>query len=137
MSTVETLASQPIAVACSARPAAISGREPMRSDSSPAIGATSIGMPVHGSVRRPASNGRVALDRLEELGEQEDRAERPEVHRQRHGVGRGEAAAAEERHRQHRVLRAPLVGDERGEQRDAGAQQADRVRRVPSPSRCR
>ena len=29
----------------------------MRSDSRPAIGATSIGMPVQGSVRRPASSG--------------------------------------------------------------------------------
>ena len=29
----------------------------MRSDSIPAIGATSIGMPVHGSVRMPASSG--------------------------------------------------------------------------------
>ena len=45
-----------------------SGRPPMRSDSAPAIGATIIGMPVQGSIRRPASSGRVALDDLEELG---------------------------------------------------------------------
>ena len=35
----------------------ISGREPIRSERIPAIGATSIGMPVQGSVRRPASSG--------------------------------------------------------------------------------
>ncbi len=35
----------------------ISGRPPKRSDSGPAIGATIIGIPVHGSVRRPALSG--------------------------------------------------------------------------------
>ena len=54
---VETAASQPSAIACSASPATISGRAPMRSVSRPAIGATSIGIAVHGSVRRPASSG--------------------------------------------------------------------------------
>ena len=43
--------------ACSASPSAISGREPMRSESSPAIGATNIGIAVHGSVRSPDSSG--------------------------------------------------------------------------------
>ncbi len=36
---------------------AISGREPIRSESRPAIGATNIGIAVHGSVRSPASSG--------------------------------------------------------------------------------
>ena len=51
------MASSAIPVACSVSPATISGREPMRSLSRPAIGATNIGMIVHGSVRRPASSG--------------------------------------------------------------------------------
>ena len=45
------------AAACSARPVAISGRLPIRSDRMPATGATKIGIAVHGSVRRPASSG--------------------------------------------------------------------------------
>src|SRR4029079_18889892 len=44
----------------SARPAAISGRLPIRSDRMPATGATKIGIAVHGSVRRPASSGELA-----------------------------------------------------------------------------
>jgi len=59
VSGAETAASQNIATACSARPATISGREPIRSLSSPAIGAMIIGMPVQGSVRRPASKGAI------------------------------------------------------------------------------
>ena len=53
----ETAAIHMIAIACRNRPVAISGREPNRSERIPAIGATSIGMPVHGSVRSPASSG--------------------------------------------------------------------------------
>jgi hypothetical protein len=44
-------------MACSASPATRKGLPPMRSVSAPAIGATIIGMPVHGSVRTPASSG--------------------------------------------------------------------------------
>ena len=44
-------------MACSASPAAISGRPPIRSESAPAIGATNIGIAVHGSIRSPASSG--------------------------------------------------------------------------------
>jgi hypothetical protein len=54
---VDTAASQATPPAWSASPVAISGREPTRSDSSPAIGAISIGIAVHGSVRIPASSG--------------------------------------------------------------------------------
>ena len=78
----------------------------MRSESTPAIGATKIGIAVHGSIRRPASQRRVALHGLEELREQEDRAEHPEEHQQRGDVGRREgrgcgrsAAAASARRR--------------------------------------
>jgi hypothetical protein len=46
-----------IATDCSASPIAISGRDPIRSLSTPAIGATKIGIAVHGSVRSPASSG--------------------------------------------------------------------------------
>ncbi len=52
-----TSASQARPAAWSASPAAISGRLPMRSDRMPAIGATKIGIAVHGSVRMPASSG--------------------------------------------------------------------------------
>ena len=48
-------ASQASAPACSARPAAISGRLPMRSERIPATGATKIGIAVQGKVRMPAS----------------------------------------------------------------------------------
>ena len=36
---------------------AMSGRPPIRSDSAPAIGATKIGIAVHGRIRRPDPNG--------------------------------------------------------------------------------
>ena len=45
------------ATAWSARPATISGRVPVRDETSPASGATKMGMIVQGSVRRPAWNG--------------------------------------------------------------------------------
>ena len=53
----ETAAIQPSATACRPSPSAISGRPPIRSESAPAIGATNIGIAVHGSVRIPASSG--------------------------------------------------------------------------------
>ena len=43
--------------ACITRPTAITGRVPSRVASTPASGATTIGIAVHGSVRAPASNG--------------------------------------------------------------------------------
>jgi len=52
-----TSASQPSPMACRSSPEASSGLPPIRPDSAPAIGATSIGMPVHGSVRSPACSG--------------------------------------------------------------------------------
>src|SRR3954453_20786774 len=52
-----TIRSHVIAIEWSARPLAISGRDPMRSLRMPAIGATKIGIAVHGSVRSPASSG--------------------------------------------------------------------------------
>ena len=96
------VAIQPSAIACSASPTTSSGRPPMRSESAPAIGATIIGMPVHGSVRSPALERRVALHVLQVLGQQEDRAEHPEEHQQRRAVRGRERAVAEEPHRQHR-----------------------------------
>ena len=51
----DTAASQPSAIACRARPVAISGRLPMRSENMPASGAMNIGISVQGSVRTPAS----------------------------------------------------------------------------------
>jgi hypothetical protein len=45
------------APACSASPEAMKPREPKRSDSTPAIGATIIVAPVHSSMRTPAWKG--------------------------------------------------------------------------------
>ena len=74
---------------------------------------------------QPRLERRVALHGLEELGEQEDRAEHPERHEQRRGVRERERAVAEEAHRQHRRRRAQLPGDERGGQ-DARRRRASR-----------
>ena len=80
----------------------------------PAIGATNIGSSVQGRMRRPAQR-RVALHRLQELGQQEDRAEHPEVHQEREtfasanarfwkkrrgSIGAACAAPTDERHQQ-------------------------------------
>ena len=142
-SGVETTASQPIATACSASPATISGREPIRSlTAGPAIGATSIGMPVHGSVRRPASSGEQPCDDLEELGEQEDRAEDAEVHRERRrrwrprrrASGRSASAASAPGARSSQATNA-ASSDRAGDQRaEHGAATSSRARRR---GRCR
>ena len=52
-----TAAIQPSPIAWSARPMAMSRRPPIRSESAPAIGATKIGIAVHGRIRRPEPNG--------------------------------------------------------------------------------
>ncbi|HEY6032008.1 MAG TPA: DHA2 family efflux MFS transporter permease subunit, partial [Gaiellaceae bacterium] len=52
--TAASHASEP---ACSARPAAISGRPPIRSENAPASGATNSGINVHGRIRTPAASG--------------------------------------------------------------------------------
>ena len=64
---------------------------PIRSESAPAIGATKIGIAVHGQDAQPGRERRVVLHRLEELREQEDRAEHPEEHQQRRDVREREA----------------------------------------------
>ena len=53
----EIAAIQPRALAMRAMPAISSGRLPMRSERMPAMGATSMGIAVQGSVRRPACSG--------------------------------------------------------------------------------
>ena len=84
-----------------------------------------IGASVHGRMRRPEPKRRVALHGLEELREQEDRAEHPEVHEQGRQVRERERAVAEEAHRQHRVLGAELPGDERRDETRTGRERAD------------
>ena len=54
---VETAASQPSPIACRARPVAMITRPPIRSESAPAIGATKIGIAVHGRIRSPEPSG--------------------------------------------------------------------------------
>ena len=75
---------------------------------------------------------RVALDGLEELGEQEDRPEHPERHREADAVRGRERALPEEPHRQHRRGRAQLPGDERDEQDRAGGDRPDDLERAPA-----
>ena len=76
--------------------------------SAAASGATSIGMPVQGRTRRPGGERRVVLDDLEELRQEEDRAEHPEAHEQRHDVHGRERPAPEQAQRQHGMGAAPL-----------------------------
>ena len=54
---VETAAIQPRPIACSASPVPMMRLAEMRSESAPAIGATTIGIAVHGRIRRPDPNG--------------------------------------------------------------------------------
>ena len=130
-----TTASHAIATACSASPATMSGREPMRSLSRPAIGATNIGIAGPRQRPQPGLERPVALRGLEELRQQEDRAEDAEEHRERDAVGRREAARAEEAHRQHRRRGAQLPRDERDDQRDAADERDEHGRRRPAERR--
>ena len=79
--------------------------DPLRADPSdiaPANGAMNIGASVHGQDPQARAERRVALDGLEELRQQEDRAEHPEEHEQGREVRERERSVAEEAHRQHR-----------------------------------
>src|SRR6266511_2272543 len=88
--------------------------------------------------RRPGEDaeagaeGRVTLHGLEELREQEDRAEHAEEHEQRGDVRLRERPVAEEAHRQHRRLRAQLPEDEQGDQHRAGADRAHDLETSPA-----
>ena len=68
---------------------------------------------------RPAATGRVAGDLLEEDRDEERRRAEAAVDEQGRDVADREVARAEDRERQHRVVRAALVEDEGDEQRDA------------------
>jgi len=81
---------------------------------------------------QPGLERRIALDGLEELGQQEDRAEDAERHRERDAVRGRELARAEEAQRQHRRLRAQLPGDERGQQHSARGDRRDDLGRAPA-----
>ena len=76
--------------------------------------------PGPGQRPQPGFQRAVVLDDLQELSEQEDRAEHPEEHQQRRRVGQGEAAAAEQVHRQHRLAGPQFPGHEPGHQKRAG-----------------
>ena len=81
---------------------------------------------------QPGAERRVALHGLEELGEQEDRAEHPEAHQHRPDVRERERAVAEEAHRQHRVLGAQLPRDERRDEGEADDERSDDLGRGPA-----
>ena len=63
-------------------------------------------MPVHGRIRSPAPEWRVALHGLEELRQEEDRSEHPEAEEHGGHVHRSEGAVPEQAQRQHRVGRS-------------------------------
>ena len=75
---------------------------------------------------------RVPLHGLEELGEQEDRAEHPEEHEEARDVRQRERPVAEEAHRQHRMRRPELPQDERAEHREPGDECTDDLGRAPA-----
>ena len=72
------------------------------------------------------------LHGLQELREQEDRAEHPEEHEHTRDVRRGEAARGKQPHRQHRFDCAVLPDDERGHECDTDGECRDDVRRRPA-----
>ena len=91
---------------------------PSHSTSFDDSGAMTIIATANGSVRSPACERRVAEHELQVLRGEEDEAEEREEH-ERDGEARGgEPRVAEEANVEHRVLDAPLPGDERAE-RDA------------------
>ena len=103
----------------------------------PATGATKNSVAVQGSSRSPAPSGPSPEPRLHELGDEEHAAEQRGDREEDRRVARGERARAEEPHRQHRLARAQLEGDERDEQHDARRRARRRPRRCPSRRRCR
>ena len=131
-SGVTTAASQPRATAWSAIPVARIGRPPIRSARMPGDRGDDDRHPRPRQRAQAGLERAVALDDLEELGEQEDRAEHPEVHQQRDRVRGAEGAAAEEAHRQHRVGVAGLPDDEADEQRGPGGERRDDLRAAPA-----
>ena len=81
---------------------------------------------------QPGLERRVALHGLEELREQEDRAEHPEEHEERRDVRVTERPVLEEAHRQHRLLRPELPEDERGHEHRARDEREHDLRARPA-----
>ena len=78
---------------------------------------------------------RVALHGLEELREQEDRAEHPEAHQERRDVRERERAVAEEAHRQHRMLARAAPTRRTAAVTTAPATSAPTISGEPQPTR--
>ena len=123
-------------MACSASPAAISGRGPIRSLSDPRDRRDDHRHPRPRERPQAGLQRRVALRGLKELGQQEDRAEHPEVHREREPVGGRERPRAEEAHRQHRRRRAQLPRHECDHEPDTQRQTMSRIVALVQPSAC-
>src|SRR6185437_1883627 len=88
------------------------------------IGAAGAAAPTpraKGSVRRPAEKGAIAVDELEVLGDQEDKAEQAEERDGDREAGGAEADVAEQGDVEHRLADAALPGSENRQQGDAGA----------------
>ena len=110
---------------------------PIRSDSAPAIGATNIGGERPRQDPQAGVERRVALHGLEELREQEDRAEHPEEHEQRGDVRERERAACG-RSASAASARPPAAPRRRTRRRGRPDRRASRRSPgSPSPGRCR
>jgi hypothetical protein len=96
-----------------------------------AIGEVIPTVSANGTAEAPAPRG-VAEHELEDLGEQEQGPEQAEEDQRHRDRGGREAWVAEHLERHHRVLAAQLPGDERGEQRDGGGEDAERGGRRPA-----
>ena len=81
---------------------------------------------------QPGLERRVALHRLEELGQQEDRAEHPEEHEQRGGVAERERRRAEEAHREHRRLERRSQSTNATVERSAEPERGEDLRARPA-----
>ena len=86
---------------------------PSRSTSRADSGAVTIIVIAYGISRTPACSGAVAVHELPVLRHQEQRAEQREERQRDRRVRRREPWVLEEAHVEHRVIGAPLPGDER------------------------
>ena len=119
-------------------PAAISGPAPMktrgpwRSASAPKRRESANITIVTGSVVSPLFERAVARDLLQVDDEEEEEDPEPGVHAERLEVADGEVAPREQLELQHRLGRAPLVGEERRERDDAADERDEDHRAAPA-----
>ena len=104
----------------------------MRSDSAPATGATTSGVAVQGRTRTPACSGELCSASWKYCAIRKAAANCDPLMKKAGGVGRGKGQAAEQAHRQHRLLRSQLPDYEAGHQRQAESECANGLRAGPA-----